>query len=118
ATTPITVGDVSPALGASVQNNDIQHTFTTLGLDFYATGLGVAPLSTHTAGSFPAGTIVMITPVPRTSGSGQDWQYSFALTWPTAPAHVAFYIPTPIKDPDNGCKYALPSPLFEYDITP
>lgn len=118
ATTPIQLGDVSPAPGASVTNNAIQHTFTTLGVDFYSTGFGVAPLQTHTAGSFPANTVVMITPVPRASGSGQDWRYSFTVTWPTAPAHVAFFAPTTIIDPEDDCKYSLPSPLFEYDITP
>jgi hypothetical protein len=61
---------------------------------------------------------VTITPVPRASGSGEDYRYTFTATWPTAPAHVAFYAPGVILNPKDDCKFAFPNPLFEYDITP
>jgi hypothetical protein len=100
--------DVTPALGASVPNNKIVHTFTVLdpiGFDSQAIGYS----SSHTAGD-PDPALVFSLP------DANNTLTAAAVTWEYAPAHVEFEFPIVYQTPD-GCGYQLPSPLFSYDIT-
>ena len=113
-TTVLTLTGVSPAAGSSVSNAAIIHTFTTVGLgDVYFDELRIGQLATHTAGAPPPG--MMFTVVP----SGSDITYTFMpFAWPTAPGHVALFDAGLYENPNDGCKIALPNPLFDYDIVP
>ena len=114
---PIELTQVAPATGASVPNGMIAHTYQTVGLDARFASLRLATLGNHTAGAIPA-LSPTVTPVPRTDGSGNDYLYAFTITWPTAPGHVALADPSIYQSSADGCEYQLPSPLFEYDVTP
>jgi hypothetical protein len=114
--TTVELTAVAPAAGASVKNSMIVHTYQTVGLDAHLTQIGLAALPNHTAGSPPAFT-GSVQPVPRTGG-GTDYQYSFTITWPIAPAHVALADPGIYESEADGCRFQLPNPLFEYDVTP
>jgi hypothetical protein len=112
-TTVLTLTGVSPAPGSSVSNNAIVHTFTTVGVSTYFDRLLIGQLATHTAGAPPPGMMFTIMP------SGADIIYTFMpFAWPTAPGHVALFDGGLYQDPNDGCKLALPNPLFDYDIVP
>jgi hypothetical protein len=107
----IAIKDVSPAIGASVPNSAIVHSFTIVGqLLQLNLGLGLPPA--HTAGqSVPAQMGWTVTP------SGSDMVYrSEPLSWEKAPAHVEVDSSKLYETPDH-CVSALPTPLFQYDIT-
>jgi len=113
-TTIVTLTGVSPAPASSVSNNAISHTFTTVGLEgVYFRTLAIGQLATHTAGAAPPGLTFTVMP------SGSDVIYTFMpFAWPTAPGHVAIFDGGLYINPNDGCKIALPNPLFEYDIVP
>jgi hypothetical protein len=112
-TTVLTLTGVSPAPGSSVSNSAITHTFTTVGVSVYLPTLVIGQLATHTAGAPPAGMTFTVVP------SGSDVIYTFMpFAWPTAPGHVALFDGGLYVDPNDGCKMALPNPLFEYDVVP
>ena len=115
--TTLELTGVAPAANASVPNSMIAHTFQTVGADAYVEQFPIVALANHTAGRIPETTQVMITPVPRADGSGQDYLYKFTVTWPTAPAHVALANSAIYVNPKDNCHFQLPTPLFEYDIT-
>src|SRR6185295_9417943 len=46
-----------------------------------------------------------VTQVARPGGSGTDFLYSFTVTWPTAPGHVALVEPALYVDPTTNCKF-------------
>lgn len=114
--TTLELTGVAPAAGTSVTNSMITHTFQTVGADARLDQLLLVTLPNHTAGSIPQFTGSVL-PVPRTDGSGNDYQYSFTITWPTAPGHVAIADPGQYQNPKDNCVFQLPTPLFEYDIT-
>ena len=113
-TTIVTLTGVSPAPLSSVSNNAIVHTFTTVGLgNVYFQTLAIGQLATHTAGAAPSGLTFTVMP------SGSDVVYTFMpFAWSTAPGHVAIFDGGLYINPNDGCKLALPNPLFEYDIVP
>lgn len=117
-TMTVALSSVAPAAGASVKNSMIVHTFQTVDVDAQLPSLQLATLPTHTAGAIPQSTAPMVTPVARPGGSGTDFLYSFTVTWPTAPGHVALVEPALYIDPTTNCKFQFPTPLFEYDVTP
>jgi len=114
----VTLTNVSPAAGGSVTNSMIVHTFQTVDLDARLPSLQLATLPTHTAGAIPQSVAPTVTQVARPGGSGTDFLYSFTVTWPTAPGHVALAEPALYVDPTTNCKFQFPSPLFDYDVTP
>jgi len=116
-TMTVTLTSVSPAAGASIPNGMIVHTFQTVDVDARLPSLELATLPTHTAGAIPSGIMPSVTAVARPAG-GTDYLYSFTVTWPVVPGHVALVEPALYQDPTTGCKFQFPTPLFEYDVTP
>jgi hypothetical protein len=115
-TMTIDLTNVTPDYGSSVPNGAVAHSYQTVGLDAHFKDIELVTLANHTAGKIPA-FVPTATPVARTGGAGFDYVYTFTLTWPTA-GHVAVADPALYQSSGDGCVYTLPSPLFEYDITP
>ncbi len=108
--TVLTLVNVVPALGDSVPNQDIVHSFS-IADDIVFSDIALAYLETHTAG---------------TPGPALKFSYEIAaattdftsspVVWTSAPGHVELEAPIIYQTPD-GCAYELPSPLFAYDVT-
>ena len=112
--TILTVGDRVPAIGASVANSSISHSFTVKDAPIMFSSLALGLLAPkHTAG--------IPTPSSLTwtaTASGQDLNWTTMVqSWATAPGHVEM-VPTGGWKSDSGCYYKLPPPLFSYDVTP
>ncbi len=111
----LTVSERTPALGASVTNSSIQHSFTLQDspIMFSSVTLGfLAPK--HTAG-MPTTSSFAFTVTP--SGEDLIWSSTTIDSWPVAPGHVEI-VPLSGWKNDEGCHYKLPTPLFSYDVTP
>jgi hypothetical protein len=106
----LVVLDVEPAMGSSVANAEIVHRFTVSGLNgLLQPALGLPP--SHTAGMPAPATLTW-----SAAHVGTETTYTAtAVAWSTAPAHVELQ-PTRNYELD-GCIYALPTPLFSYDVT-
>lgn len=110
----LTLKDVQPAKGSTVENHDIVHAFTLEN----ATGLIqsltlVFPGGKHTAGA-PDPTAWSFT----VTQMGADMRYvADPVTWQTAPGDVYIQVPEAFQDM-QGCVFKLPDPVFSYSITP
>jgi len=106
------ITNLTPALGSSVPNVNIVQTFTIANKLIQVPANGFARPAAHTAGaSIPAITTWTFGP------SGADTVYTSApLSWTTAPGHVQID-PAGLIVTTDGCVFALPNPLFSYDIT-
>lgn len=101
-----------PADGASVPNADIVQGFTVHGLDVLIDEFAFAKSSLHTAGD-PTPATFSITPSAVADGVVR---YDFApLRWDEAPSHVELVTAAVYRS--GECVYALPTPLFRYDVT-
>ena len=103
--------DVSPAIGASVPNSGIVQTFTVVDqLLQFSPNLALS--TAHTAGQ--------PTPTPTkwsiTVDGGNTVYTSEPISWASAPAHVELNSLNMLKT-DDGCIFALPKQMFNYDIT-
>ena len=105
------VSDLTPALGASVPNDTIVHSFTVSGPVGFEDIALVYP-DAHTAGQPSTALAFSYTPLGDGAAYAAD-----PVTWETAPAHVEIDAPV-VYESDDGCGYALPTPLFSYDVTP
>jgi hypothetical protein len=106
----LTLTNVTPAAGASVPNAAIVHSFSVTN-DIAFEDIALSYTALHTAGD-PTPAIAFTYTVAAES---TDYT-STPVTWATAPAHVDLEAPIVYQTPD-GCGYALPSPLFSYDVT-
>jgi hypothetical protein len=107
--TILELSDVAPAPGTSVVNEAIVHAFTvTSPIAFEDIALRL--LDAHTAGAASAEPKFMF--ASTTDGTRYT---ADAISWETAPAHVEIEAPI-VYETSEGCGYALPSPLFSYDI--
>jgi hypothetical protein len=107
-----TLSNIQPALGSSVPNSNIVHSFTIDGQLLRAT-LAIATSSAHTAGDpTPALTFTV-----TASASGQDSVYTAdPVTW-AMPGHVELIQSGDEQNTTTGCVSYFPSPLFSYDVT-
>ena len=109
-TKELAVTNALPAPGASQLNRDIFHSFK---LDGQATKRVLKPVfgPSHTAGE-------PIAPIywGYAESNGAQYYQSNLVTWTTSPAHVELVFPD-FKG-DDGCPYALPNPVFSYDVHP
>jgi hypothetical protein len=108
----LTLKDVKPALGSSVPNANIVHSFTIVG-KLLKIDPTFAPAGTqHTAGARIPNVLSW-----TYAASGGDTVYtSEPLSWTTAPGHVELTPPGVLVTPDN-CVSELPTPTFSYDIS-
>jgi hypothetical protein len=103
----------SPAIGASVVNRDIVHSFTVVNApaDYYSFDL------LHGEGH-SAGLSTPDNPRFRTARSGNNISYQLTIdSWSSAPGHVVLSARRSFST-SQGCTWAFPSPLFSYDVTP
>lgn len=108
--TVLTLANVTPALGDTVANDAIVHSFSvTDDVAFSDIALGYLP--SHTAGTPDPAIAFTYTIAAATT----DFT-STPVVWSTAPGHVELEAPLIYQTPD-GCAYTLPSPLFSYDVT-
>lgn len=104
--------DLVPADGASVANADVVQGFTVRGLDALIDEFAFAKSSLHTAGDPTPGSF-SITP---SAVADDAVRYDFApLSWDEAPSHVELVTAAVYRS--GECVYALPTPLFRYDVT-
>jgi hypothetical protein len=104
--------ELAPADGSSVPNAGIVQGFTVRGLDALIDEFAFQKSSLHTAGD-PTPATFSITP----TGVGDEAvRYDFApLSWGEAPSHVEIVAAAVYSS--GECVYALPTPLFRYDVT-
>lgn len=103
----------SPAMGASVVNRDIVHSFTVVNApaDYYSFDL------LHGEGH-SAGLSTPDDPRFRTTRSGNNINYQMTIdSWSSAPGHVLLSARGSFST-SQGCTWTFPSPLFSYDVTP
>lgn len=110
--TVLTLDSVTPALGATVPNDEIVHSFSVLN-DIVFQDIALEELPSHTAGD-PSSAITFGYTVAAES---TDLAAADPVDWSYAPGHVELDAPI-IYQTDDGCAYKLPSPLFSYDVTP
>ena len=108
--TVLTLVNVNPALGDSVPNEAIVHSFSITD-DIAFSDIALAYLETHTAGT-PDPAIEFTYTISTTTTD----LTSAPIVWSNAPGHVELEAPIVYQTPD-GCAYTLPSPLFSYDVT-
>jgi hypothetical protein len=108
--TVLTLVNVSPALGASVPNEAIVHSFSITD-DIVFSDIAFDYLESHTAGT-PAPALTF----SYTIGAETTDLTSTAVVWSNVPGHVELEAPIVYQTPD-ACAYKLPSPLFSYDVT-
>ena len=107
--TVLTLSNVSPALGASVPNVSIVHSFSVLN-DIAFEDIALTQLASHTAGDATPAIDFTYT----VAAESTDFT-STAVEWSNAPGHVELAAPVVYQTTD-GCAYTLPSPLFSYDV--
>jgi hypothetical protein len=110
APTVLTLVNLVPALGDSVPNRDIVHSFS-IADDLVFSDIALAYLETHTAGTPEPALQFTYTIAEQTTDLT-----SSPVVWTSAPGHVELGAPLVYQTPD-GCAYELPSPLFSYDVT-
>jgi hypothetical protein len=108
--TELTLVNVVPALGDSVPNQDIVHSFSITD-DIAFSDIALAYLETHTAGTSNPAIQFTYTIAAETTDLT-----SAPVVWTSAPGHVELEAPI-IYQTSDGCAYKLPSPLFSYDVT-
>ena len=103
------LSNVTPALGSTVANAGIVHSFSVTD-DIAFEKMTFSYPAAHTAGApDPALTFKAVV-----SATTTDFTFA-AVAWETAPAHVEINSNSIYQTPD-GCGYRLPTPLFAYDI--
>jgi hypothetical protein len=108
----VTLTNLQPALGSSVLDANIVHSFTILGFEQIEPDLGEA-LPQHTAGDRS------LSPMTWTVTTDANGDFSYAstpITWPIAPGHVELDA-VPFVAKGTHCTSKLPSPTFSYDVT-
>jgi hypothetical protein len=103
------VGNVTPAIGATVTNDAIVHSFSVLDNIAFDDVVLDYPLE-HTAGASDPDLKFSY----QLSATSSDYTAA-AVTWATAPGHVEINSTAIYQTPD-GCGYRLPNPLFSYDV--
>ena len=104
------LADLQPALGESVPNEAIVHSFTVTG-DVAFTSIAFAYSTLHDAGK--------ASPALELTYSKEDTGVVYAsepTSWENAPGHIEIAVPVVYETP-AGCAYTLPVPLFSYDVT-
>jgi hypothetical protein len=107
--TVLTLVNLAPAIGDSVPNQAIVHSFSITD-DIVFSDIALAYLETHTAGT-PDPALQFTYTIAETTTD----LTSPPVVWTSAPGHVELEAPIVYQTPD-GCAYALPSPLFSYDV--
>jgi hypothetical protein len=107
-----TLSDIQPAMGSSVPNSNIVHSFTIDGQLLRATPT-IGTSSAHTAGDPTPPLTFTVT----ASASGKDSVYTAdPVTW-AMPGHVELVQGGVEENTTSGCVSYFPSPLFSYDVT-
>jgi hypothetical protein len=104
------LAELTPAVGATVPNDDIVHSFLVTG-DVAFTSIAFAYSKAHDAGK--------ASPELELSYSQEDDGVLYTAeptTWENAPGHVEMAVPV-VYETSEGCGYRLPFPLFSYDVT-
>jgi hypothetical protein len=107
------LSNLSPALGASVMNSNIVHSFTIVNApaDYYDFAL------LHGDGH-SAGVSTPDSPRFTTTKTGNNITYQMTIAgWSNAPGHVVLNTNGTFET-SKGCRWVFPSPMFSYDITP
>jgi len=110
APTVLTLVNLVPALGDSVPNTAIVHSFSITD-DIVFSDIALDYLATHTAGTPDPALTFTYTISDQTTDLTSP-----PVVWTSAPGHVELDAPIVYQTPD-GCGYKLPSPLFSYDVT-
>jgi hypothetical protein len=110
APTTVEIKDVSPAIGASLTNSGIVHTFTIVGRHV-TFGLKFDLSAAHTAGQ----TVPSTVPWTLTFNGADSVYASEPIRWQNAPAHVEVVDSSGLHQ-DSEC-LMLPKQMFKYDIT-
>jgi hypothetical protein len=106
----IELTELEPALGESVPNEAIVHSFTVTG-EVAFTSIVFAYSKLHDAGkASPALELTY-----SNEGSGVVYT-SEPTSWENAPGHIEMAVPV-VYETAAGCAYTLPVPLFSYDVT-
>jgi hypothetical protein len=104
------LSELTPAIGASVPNDAIVHSFVVTG-DIAFASIAFGFLEGHEAGKASP---------PLELSYAKDERGVVYTAEPTsfenAPSHVEIGVPVVYETPD-GCAYRLPSPLFSYELT-
>ncbi len=104
------VTDVTPAAGSTVEGRSTTQSFRIVGSPGMIKEVSFQPAANHTAGS-PTPPSVTI----NVQQDGLDLVYTFEeVTWASA-GHVE--LSNTLVYQVGGCFYALPKPLFSYDVT-
>jgi hypothetical protein len=104
--------NLRPALGASVVNRDIVHSFTVVN----------APADYHSfdllhGDGHSAGLSTPDDPHFTTSRSGNNISYQMTIEgWSSAPGHAVLNARGTFQTA-QGCTWAFPTPMFSYDVT-
>jgi hypothetical protein len=104
------LAELTPALGATVPNDGIVHSFTVTG-EIAFTSIAFAYSKAHSAGD--------ANPRLEFSYSQEDGGVAYTAEptrWENAPGHVEMAVPV-VYETSEGCGYRLPLPLFSYDVT-
>jgi len=109
----LTLTAVAPAAGATVPANGVVHTFTIVDTPGTFSQFTFAFDASHTAGTpDPPSFQLLATP------EGDDLRFvANPVTWSNAPGTVHLDVQDVYEFPD-GCVYAFPSPLFDYQVEP
>jgi hypothetical protein len=105
--------ELSPALGATVVNQSIVHSFTIVNAPAEFNSFKIVREDANTAGvSTPFDLQFQMTKV------GSNLFYKMVVdSWSIAPGHVELRAGGSF-DTKNGCTWIFPTPLFSYNITP
>jgi hypothetical protein len=106
------LSNLSPALGGSVVNRNIVHSFTIVNApaDYYDFVL------LHGDGH-SAGLSTPDSPRFTTTKTGNSISYQMTIdSWSNAPGHVVLNTNGTFET-SKGCRWVFPSPMFSYDIT-
>lgn len=106
------VTDVIPAMGTTVPNGRITHTFTVAKAPAEFTAFTLRYGSNHTAGgSTPSDPVLQATVI----GSSIVYQFSVDR-WAMAPGHVELKASNGYET-NAGCSWVFPTPLLSYEVT-
>jgi hypothetical protein len=103
----------TPAIGASVLNQNIVHGFVVENAPAIFTSFTLRYSDPHTAGNSTP-----FEPTFQATVSGSNLIYQMTINaWSRAPGHVEL-VASGGYDTSKGCSWVFPSPLFSYDVTP